>query len=72
MKPNPNTKELNRSHQRYDAQPKHCHQSCKSESRTQHHSPTMLGTFRSTYEALLLTRQSLAFYSNRVMAADLD
>jgi len=25
----------------------------------------------STNEALLLTRQSLAFYSNRVMAADL-
>jgi len=30
-----------------------------------------LETFRSTNEALLLTRQSLAFYSNRVMAADL-
>jgi len=49
----------------------HCHQSCKGESRTQHYSHTKLGTFRSTNDALLLTRQSLAFYSNRVMAADL-
>jgi len=35
-------------------------------------STTKLGTFRSTNKALLLTRQSLAFYSNRVVAADLD
>jgi len=49
----------------------HCNQSCKDESRIQHHSHTKLGTFRSTTKALLLTRQSLAFYSNSVMAADL-
>jgi len=49
----------------------YCHQSCKGESRNQHHSRTKLGTFRSITKALLLTRQSLAFYSNRVMAADL-
>jgi len=51
----------------------HCHQSqsCKRESRTQHHSHTKLGTFRSTTKGLLLTRQSIAFYSSRVMAADL-
>jgi len=49
----------------------HCHQRCKGERRTQHHLHTKLGTFRSTDEALLLTKQSLAFYSNRVMAADL-
>jgi len=49
----------------------HCLQSCKGESRTQHHSHTKLGTFRSTNEALLLARQNLGFYSNRVMAADL-
>jgi len=46
-------------------------QTCKGESRNQHYSQTKLGTFRSTNEALLLTRQSLAFYSNHVMAADL-
>jgi len=49
----------------------HRHQSCKGECRTQNHSHTKLGTFRSTTKALLLTTQSLAFYSNRVMAADL-
>jgi len=49
----------------------HCHQSSKGESRTQHHSHAKLGTVRSTTKALLLARQSLAFYSNRVMAADL-
>jgi len=51
----------------------YCHQSCTGESRNQHHSRTKLGTFRSAAKALLvlLTRQSLAFYSNRVMAADL-
>ena len=48
-----------------------CHQSCKGESRTQDHSHTKLGTFRSTTKALLLIWQSLAFYSNRVIAADL-
>jgi len=50
----------------------HCHQSCKGESRTHHHSHTKLGTFRSTAKKVLLIRQSLAFYSNRVMTADLD
>jgi len=49
----------------------HCHQSCKGESRTQHHSHTKLGLFRSTDEALLLSKQILAFYSKRVMAAGL-
>jgi len=49
----------------------HCHQSCKGERRTQHHSHTKLGTFRSPTKALLLTRQSITFYSNLVMAADL-
>jgi len=49
----------------------HCLQSCKGDGRTQHHSHTKLGTFRSTNEALLLARQSLGLYSNRVMAADL-
>ena len=48
-----------------------CHQSEKGESRTQDHSHTKLGTFRSTTKVLLLIWQSLAFYSNRVMAADL-
>ena len=48
-----------------------CHQSCKVESRTQDHSHTKLGTFRSTTKVWLLIWQSLAFYSNRVMAADL-
>jgi len=41
---------------------KHCHQSCKGQSRTQHHSHTKLETFRPTDEALLLTKQSVAFY----------
>jgi len=49
----------------------HCHQSCKGESRTQHHSHTKLQRARSTTKVLLLPRQSLAFYSNRVMAANL-
>jgi len=49
----------------------HCHQSCESESPTQLHSHTKLRTFRSTTKAILLTTQSLAFYSNRVMAVDL-
>jgi len=49
----------------------HCHQSCKGESRIQLHSPTELRTFRSTIKALLIKGQSLAFYSNRVVAADL-
>jgi len=48
-----------------------CHQSCKGESRTQDHSHTKLGTFRSTTKMLLFIWQSLAFYSNRVMAAAL-
>ena len=48
-----------------------CHQSCKGEGRTKDHSHTKLGTFRSTTKVLLLIWQSLAFYSNRVMAADL-
>jgi len=47
------------------------HQSCKGESRNQDHSHSKLGRFRLTSEMLLLLRQSLAFYSNRVMAADL-
>jgi len=48
------------------------HNQCyQSESRTQHHSHTKLRTFHWTTKALLLTGQSLAFYSNRVMAADL-
>jgi len=78
MKPNPNTKVQTRT-QKNQTGPitsmthNHCHQSesCKGESRNQRHSHTKLGTFRSTTMALLLTRQSLAFYSNRVMAADL-
>ena len=49
----------------------HFHQSCKVESQTQHHSHTKLRPFCSTTKALLLTRQSLAFYSNCVMVADL-
>jgi len=32
---------------------------------------TKLGTFSSTTKALLLTWQSLTFYSNRVMAEDI-
>jgi len=49
----------------------HCHQRCKGESRTQDHSHTKLGKFRSTTKVLLFIWQSLAFYSNRVMAVDL-
>ena len=48
-----------------------CHQRCKGESRTKDHLHTKLGTFRSTTKVLVLIWQSLAFYSNRVMAADL-
>ena len=49
----------------------HCRQSCKGESRNQDHSQTKVGICRSTTKMLLLRRQSLAFYSNRVMAADI-
>jgi len=49
----------------------HCHRICKGESRTQLHSHTKLGTFQLTNKASLLTVQSLALYSNRVMAEDL-
>jgi len=48
-----------------------CHQSYKGKSRSQDHSHTKLGTFRSITKVLLLIWQSLACYSNRVMAADL-
>jgi len=48
------------------------YESCKGKSRTQHHSHARLGTLRLTTKALLLTRQSLAFYSYRVMTADLS
>ena len=74
MKPKPKAQTLTQKNQTGPIKSmthNHCHQSCKSESRTQHHSHAKLGTFRSTTEALLLTRQSLAFSSNRVMAADL-
>ena len=75
MKPNPNPKH---KHKRIDPTGpiksmthNQCHQRCKSERRTKDHLHTKLGTFRSTTKVLLLIWQSLAFYSNRVMAADL-
>jgi len=75
MKPNPNPKHehkrINPTGPVKSMTHNQCHQSCKGESRTQDHSHTKLGTFRSTTKVLLLTQQSLAFYSNRVMAADL-
>jgi len=51
----------------------HCHQSesCKGEGHTQDHPHTELRTFRWTTKVLLLARQSIAFCSNRVTAADL-
>jgi len=75
MKPNSNPKH---EHKRSDPTGpiksmthNHCHQRCKGESRTKDHSRTKLGTLRSTTKVLLLMWQTLAFYSNRVMAVDL-
>jgi len=73
MKPNQNSKastwtQKNQTGPIKSMTHNHCHQSCKGESRTQHHSHTKLGTLHSTIKALLSTRQSLAFYSNRVIA----
>ena len=75
IKPNPNPehehKRINPTGPIKSMTHNQCHQSCKGESRTQNHSNTKLGTFRSTTKVLLLIWQSLAFYSNRVMATDL-
>ena len=75
IKPNPNPKHehkrINPTGHIKSMTHNKCHQSCKGKSRTQDHSHTKLGTFRSTTKVLLLIGQSLAFYSNRVMAADL-
>jgi len=74
MKPNPNPKHehkrLNPTGPIKSMTHNQCHQICKGESRTQDHSHAKLGTFRSTTKVLLLIWQSLAFYSNRFMAAD--
>jgi len=75
IKPNPNPKQehkrINPTGPIKSMTHDQCHQSCKGESRTQDHLNTKLGSFRSTTKVLLLTWQSLAFYLNRVVAADL-
>jgi len=75
IKPNPNPKH---EHKRINPTGpmkimthNQCHQSCKGTSWTQDHLHTKPGTFCSTAKVLLLIWQSIAFYSNRVMAADL-
>ena len=74
IKPNPNPKHehkrINPTGPINSMTHNQCHQSCKGESRTQDHSHTKLGTFRSTTKVIMLVWQSLAFYSNRVIAED--
>jgi len=76
MKPKPNPKHehkrINPTGPIKNMTHNQCHQSCKGEGRTQDHWHTKLGTCRSTAMVLLVIWQSFTFYSNRVMAADLD